>query len=281
MRIPTLSQPSRFATVTSHVWSEIGDKNMSLTAAGVAFFGLLGIFPGLAALIAILGLVADPVVVDSQLEMMRGLIPEDAFVLLDAQIAALISASPDTLGWASTISILAALWSARAAVAALIQGLNTLHGQPDRHGVIHALYALMLTAALICVVLVALSAVVISPIVLALVPLGPWAGLGAEVLRWLVALIVIVVALGMVYRYGPNKAHTGRVAWFSPGAIMVILLWSAASIAFSTYLANFGNYNEVYGSLGAVIALLMWFYISAFLILLGAALNVGLQLPSE
>ncbi|MEL6510470.1 MAG: YihY/virulence factor BrkB family protein [Pseudomonadota bacterium] len=257
------------------VYHAIDQKNLALISAGIAFYGILAVFPGLAAIIAIWGLVSDPAIVDAQLDLMRGIIPDDAFRLLSVQVDRLVRTSSSTLGWAGALSILFALWSARSGVSALIRGLNTIHGTRNRGGVMHYLIALFLTACLVGVALVALTTIVIVPIILAFLPLGNFAELVIEVIRWSTAITVLLMALSLLYRYGPNRPDY-RMSWITPGSFLVVIFWAAASAGFSLYLSNFGTYNEVYGSIGAVIAMLMWLYISAFLILLGASLNVEL-----
>lgn len=258
------------------VGGKTDDWNLGLISAGVAFYGLLAIFPALAAVIAIWGLVADPVVVDQQMALLGNIMPGDAYRLIDAQIDALTGTTSSTLGKATIISILAALWSTRAGVSALMRGLNAIYGTPNRKSWRHYLAALSLTGVLVLVALVALTAVVITPIVLSFLPLGPWAELALRLARWVVAISVLLAGLAIVYRYGPNRTCV-RMRWLTPGAIAVVVLWAGASLGFSYYLSNFGNYNEVYGSIGAVIALLMWLYISSFLLLLGGGLNVELE----
>lgn len=250
--------------------------NLGLIAAGVAFFAMFAIFPALAAIIAVFGLVADPSIVETQLELMRDVIPTEAFYLFDAQISRLLGARADTLGWATALSTGVALWSARAGVAALMRGLNAIKGEPNRGGIGHYAVALLLTICLVGIAVIALLIVVIAPIVLAFLPLGGVAALALEVIRWSVALFILLAALGLIYRFGPNTRDV-RTGWVSPGAIVVVVVWIGASVGFSAYLRNFGSYNEVYGSIGAVIALLMWLYISAYLVLLGAVLNVALH----
>ena len=250
-------------------------RNMGLIAAGVAFFAMFSLFPGLAALIAVFGLLADPVVVQEQAAALSELMPPDVWALLNGQLTSLLSARPETLGWASFLSLVIAFWSARAAVAALMQGLNEIAARPARGGIRQTMVALLLTAGLIGVAVVALLLVVVVPVVLAFLPLGPWAALAADLLRWGVAICVLMTALGLLYRFGPNLRGQ-RHPWITWGAVLAVSLWLAASWGFSFYLTNFGNYNEVYGSIGAVAALLMWFYISAYLVLLGAGLNTVL-----
>jgi len=266
--------------VIGRVLEDIDRMNLGLIAAGCAFFGMTSIFPAIAAIVAIFGLLADPNVVLEQMELMREVIPDQAYGLLATQVETVVSTSSDTLGWTTGVSILLALWSARAGVAAIMRGLNEIHGNPLRGGMRRMLVALMLTASLIAVAIVALLAVVVSPILLAFLPLGPYQTMIAEALRWSVALAVVLAGLGILYRFGPN-ARGERPRWFTPGAAVTLAVWLAASVLFSLYLSNFANYNRFYGSIGAVMALLMWFYLTAYLVLMGAVLNLRLRRRRE
>lgn len=262
------------------VFMELNDNNLGLISAGVAFYGMLAIFPAVAAVIAVWGFFADPVEVAQQLDLLRGFVPADAFAILDDQINTLINANSSTLGWATVLSVSFALWSSRAGVAALIRGLNAIYREKNRLGLRHLLAAFGVTFLLIGVALVALACVVILPIVLAILPLGPVTSWLLASVRWVVALGVLIGALGVIYRYGPNRRQA-RPGWLTPGAVIAVLLWGAISWGFSYYLSNFGRYNEIYGALGAVIALLMWLYLSAFSVLLGASLNAELEIRTR
>ena len=255
------------------VWTTAGEKHIGLIAAGVAFFGMFGIFPGIAAVIAIFGLIADPVVIAEQLALMEDIIPPDAYNLIASQVFRLVAAPSGALGWATGVSIALALWSCRAGVAALIGGLNAIAGQRMRSGIWQVIVALLLTFALVTLAIVALTVVVIVPILLAFIPVANSTAWLLEGIRWLIALGVLMLGLSLLYRFGPARiGNRGR--WFTVGAFVVVVLWVAASAGLSYYLTNFASYNEVYGSIGAVIGLLLWLYVSAYLILLGAALNV-------
>lgn len=275
--VMTRSTATLYWRALKSVVTHIADNNISLVSAGVAFFIMLSLFPALAALIAVLGLVLDPVVVVAQLEEIRALLPGDVYDIIYRQVNALVNARSDTLGWAGALSILFALWSARAGVGALMVGLNDVYQTRNRSAAYHYLRALMLTAMLILVGVVSLVTQVITPVLLAFFPLGTFGTLIVEVLRWVITLMVLLGATGMVYRYGPNRKGE-RFEWVTPGAVMAICLWVAVSIGFSYYVTNFGNYNEVYGSIGAVIAMLIWLWISSFLVLLGGSLNAQLAL---
>lgn len=265
----------RMYGVGTAVFTLVGERQVALVSAGIAFYAMLAIFPGVAAMVALWGLLSDPAMIESQLGMMSEFVPEEAFALLSTQVDRLVSDHDGTLGVATVVSLLVTLWSSRLGVGALIQGLNAAHGVPDRNGIWHNVLALSLTLALITVALVALATVVILPVVLAFLPLGGLALVALQMANWAVVLLVVLGAVAIVYRFGPNRRP--RTDWFAPGLWVSVGLWAAASIAFSYYLANFGNYSAVYGSLGAVIALLMWLYISAFAVLFGGALNAVLD----
>lgn len=275
-RGPTGSRLMFWISVTVGVWHIIGARNLGLISAGVAFYALLSIFPAVAAIISLFGFFADPLVIEAQMELLREFVPEDAFELLSAQVDRLIAARDYALGWTSLVSVLIVFWTARLGVAAIIRGMTAIYGREPRGGLWHTITALALTAVLIGVAIVALALVVVLPVVLAFVPQTPLTGVILESLRWVLAVCVAVFGIALLYRYGPNR-NGPRTRWFSPGLLMAVILWAATSISFSWFLGNFGNYNEVYGSIGAVVALLMWFYISAFVILLGAALNAEME----
>ncbi|SLN19254.1 YihY/virulence factor BrkB family protein [Pseudooctadecabacter jejudonensis] len=262
--------------VIRQVVDDLGEKNAGLISAGVAFYGLFAIFPGLAATIAVFGLMADPAIVNEQLQLVKGLMPPEVFTLFEGQLDSILNARPETLGVTTIISVGVALWSVRAGVAALIQGLNAIFETPNRGLARGVLVALLMSASLVGVAIVALIMVVIAPVVIALVPFNTDIELLLEASRWGLVVLVLLAGLGIIYRYGPNRRRH-RLSWLTPGAFVVVVLWIGMSVLFSIYVSNFGNYNEVYGSLGAVVALLFWFYLSSFLIMVGAALNVTLD----
>lgn len=252
--------------------ADAGELNISLISAGVAFYGLLAIFPAITAVIALWGAFADPEIVQEQVAVFAPLMPVGAYDIIAGQIKSLASGTTTTLGWASAVSIGAALWAMRSGVSALITGVNAAYRVPPRTSFFRALAAMALTLVLVAIALVALASVVLVPIVLTLVPLGTYANWTLSLLRWVLGIATVLFGVSLLYRYAPNRPGL-RTPWMSPGATMAIILWGTVSVGFSIYLENFGRYDAVYGSLGAVIALLMWFYLSAYVVLLGALLN--------
>ncbi|MEV8465172.1 YihY/virulence factor BrkB family protein [Fluviibacterium sp. DFM31] len=249
--------------------------NLTLVAAGSAFFSMLSLFPGIAAVVTLLGLVANPAIVEQQLSIVADFIPGAAFDLIKDQVLRLSASGSSTLGWATLASVLTALWSARLGTDAIIKALNAVYGTPMRSGLRTYAVALTITLVLILVVIVAILAMVVLPLVLAFLPLGPFAGLALDAARWAVALAVVFSGIWVLYRFAPTS-QAARVKWLNGGAVLSVLVWATATLAFSYFLRNFGNYNEVYGSIGAVIALLMFLYITILTVLLGAALNAEL-----
>ncbi|RAP40326.1 hypothetical protein BYZ73_16085 [Rhodovulum viride] len=260
------------------VWQGMDERNVALIAAGVAFYSFLSIFPALAALIAIWGFLADPAMVQEQVSMAAEVLPAGAYEILQRQVTALVSTSSSALGWTSVVSVLLAIWSARAAVAGLIRGLNAIYGERNRgNPILRIALAVGLTAILIIVALLAFSAVVLIPAVLAFVKLPAAIELPIILLKWILMLGVVFLAIALVYRYGPNR-RAPRLQWVTPGAIFAVVAWALGSVALAAYMRSFDRLNEVYGSLGAVVALLFWLYLSAAVTLIGAALNAELEL---
>ncbi|MCB2127747.1 MAG: YihY/virulence factor BrkB family protein [Rhodobacteraceae bacterium] len=259
----------------TQILRSITDRHVSLIAAGVAFYSFFAIFPGMAAIIAIWGLFSDPVVMREYLSQTHSLLPDMVFSVLSTQLDALLGARPHTLGWASLLSLAVALYSVHNGVSALISAVNAIQGHKPRGGVRGLIASIAMTAFLIVIAVCALGTVVVLPIVMQLVPLGQFAAPFLHVAPWVILLAVVLVSLGLFYRWGSNP--TGRRhSWLSPGSVLATALWVASSVGFSIYLANFGAYNRIYGSIGAIVALLMWFWISAYIVLLGATLNAEL-----
>ena len=263
------------AATLHRLWRRSSDAKLGLISAGVAFFGFLAIFPAAASVVAIWGFASDPEVIRGQLLPLQDFLPSDAYDLLDAQVQALIAANGDAFGLTTLLSTIFALWSARAGVDALIQGLDAAYGTVGRGGFWHTARAIVLTATLIGVALVSILAAVIVPLLLAVLPPSPTTPRSLEILNEALGLAVVVFGVGLAYRVGPN--HAGRAApRILPGLLLAALLWAIASRGFMLYLTNFGSYNKIYGSIGAVVALLMWFWFSSYAVLLGAALNAVL-----
>lgn len=255
--------------------TRMGEGHVGLVAAGIAFYAIFAIFPGMAATIAIWSLVADPGVMQSYLHVAAEFIPPEPWAILNEQIGTLLSAPKASLGWTTGVSVAVALFSARAGVSALVQGLNVIRGTPQRSGLWAFVFDYTLTLALVAVMLVALTLAVVVPIVVNFLHLGQIGSWTVAALPMVGSFVLILTALGMLFRFGPTGGN--RDGWLTPGSALAALAWSAVSLGFTYYLTNFGAYNRIYGSIGAVIALLMWLYLSSYVVLLGAIVNIEVQ----
>jgi membrane protein len=261
----------------SAVWLRVGDGHFGLLAAGVAFFAMFAVFPGLGAAVALWGLVADPGVIQGYLTVAERFLPPEAGDLIHDQVMGLIMAPRTALQWTTILSLLIALYSARAGVSALVQGLDVVHRAKPRSWLWGWAVDFILTVALIGALLVALVTVVIVPILLGYVQLGTFEAWLTKVLPWGAMFLLVLTCLSILYRFGPNVEGGFRSPWISVGVLVAALSWSAVSILFSIYLSNFNSYNAIYGSIGAVIILMTWLYLSVWAVLLGGAINAELD----
>ena len=261
----------------SHVWQSIGDDHISLVAAGTAFFGLLAIFPALTALVAIYGLVADPASIRDQVEAMRGVVPEAGVEIIETQLTRIAEQSGTTHGVTFLAGLAAALWSANAGMKSLFESMNVAYDESEKRGFVWlTLISLALTLGAVVVLILFMIAIAVVPAVIGLLGLEGAAGWLVSLLRWPVILIIAALALAVLYRVGPSR-EAAQWRWVSPGSVVASVGWLVASMLLSFYLSNFADYSETYGSLGAVIGLMIWFWISALVILIGAELNAELE----
>jgi membrane protein len=258
-------------------WAELGGDDISVIAAGVAFYGLLAIFPGMSALISIYGLVADPAVIEGQVAALSGVLPQEALKLLSDQLHNLIAAPPAKLGVGLIVSLILALWSATSGTGALMRALTVAYEEKDRRGVI-GFYgrALALTIGIGAFGVLSLFLIAVVPAAVDLLPVpAAWRDAFA-LIRWPVLAGIVLIALGFLYRFAPAR-QAPRWYWLDPGTIAAALLWLTGSAGFSFYVERFASYDKTYGSLGAVVVLLMWFYVSAYIVLAGAELNSAIE----
>jgi membrane protein len=278
---PTEIPAQGWWAILQRVWAEIGRDNMSIIAAGCAFYAMLALFPALTAMVSIYGLVADPAAVQQHVSALEGILPQEAASLIVGQMQSVASGSSGVLGWSAAIAILLALYSASSGVKTLFTALNVAYEEEETRGFIRFnLTALVFTFLAILSVIIGLGIIVGVPAALSWLPLGAYAAWGVRIASWLVLLLLVILGLAMIYRFGPSRAPANW-RWLTPGSFVAALLWLAASAGFSFYAANFASYNETYGALGGVIILLMWLYISAFVVLLGAELNAEIELQTE
>jgi len=259
--------------IATRVVGNFTEHRILALAAGMTFYSLLAVFPALAALVAIYGLFFDPASITAHVDQLSGYLPGGALDIARGQMTRIASKGPQTLGVAFAIGLVISLWSANSAMKALFDTLNVIYGEQERRGFfkLNAL-SLSFTLAGIVFALAAGAAVVILPVAFETFGISQAGDALVRFGRWPALIVVLALALAVVYRYGPSRCKA-RWRWVSWGSALAALLWLAASLLFSWYAANFGSFNETYGSLGAVIGFMTWLWISATAILLGAEVD--------
>jgi len=258
------------------LWSISVDRIMS-TSGGVAFFSVLAVFPGIAAIVSLYGLFADASTIGNHLTFLSGILPAGVLALIADQITLITRQGNDTLGTAFVVGLFVALVSANSGMAALFDALNVVYDEKEKRSVVR-FYAitLLFTLAGMVFVTVAVIGVVVVPLVLKFVGMPTITGWLLAILRWPVLLVTIAASLALIYRYGPSRKDA-RWRWVTWGSIVAALLWIAASMLFSWYVATFDSYNRTYGSLGAGVGFMVWLWISTVIVLVGGELNAEME----
>jgi membrane protein len=263
--------------ILMRVYSNVGDHRILSLAAGMTYYSLLAIFPALAALVAIYGLFSDTGTIAKHLDEVSGFMPGGAIDVARDQLMRVASKGNQTLGLTFISGLAVSLWSANAAMKSLFDTLNIVYAEKEKRGFLKLnAMSLGFTVAAIAFVLAALGAVVVMPVVLNYLWLSGFADLFVRGIRWPAMFLVVALGLACVYRFGPSR-EAPRWRWITWGSGAATILWLGASALFSWYAANFGKFNETYGSLGAAIGFMTWIWISAIAILLGAELNAEME----
>ena len=260
---------------------EMSRDNLSLVAAGVAFYALLAIFPAIAAIVSIYGLVADPQTVEQQLAAISHVLPEQARSIIEEQLTRVTSGASTALGFGAIIGLLLTIWSANKGTQSLITALNIVYDEEEKRGFLRLmLISLGLTLGILLFLIVCIAAIAVMPALFGKLGLPEGVRQLASWLRWPILGLAFVIGLAVFYRFAPSR-DAPRWRWVSWGAVLATVLWLIGSALFSWYVSNFGSYNETYGSIGAVVVLMMWFWLSALIVLLGAELNAEMEHQTE
>jgi membrane protein len=274
----TASQPKDIPTkgwfqITKRAWAEAKVDQVPLLAAGVAFYSFLSLFPAMIAAVTIYGLVADPATVAKQTEAISDALPSDAASIITDQMKAIAAQPQQSLGLGLIIALALALWSASGGVGNIVSAVNIAYDEEETRGFVKRKgLALAFTLGAILFVVFAVTLIAVTPILLdAFIPDGALHVL-LNAARWVGLVIAVAIALAVLYRYAPDR-DSPRFAWVSVGAAVATLIWIVASVGFSLYVDNFGSYSKTYGTLAGVAVLMLWLWITAFTVLLGAEIN--------
>ena len=252
---------------------KIDENNLGIVSAGVAFYSFLAIFPAIMALVSIYGLAVSPSQIEEQLTQIGAMIPDQAYGIVEERLQEFISTSGSTLGWGMALGILFSIWSANKGMKSLFKGINVAYGTHSNRGFLkeNALTLLFTFGAIIQIIL-SMALIVAFPAIVGEFGLPQNLESLINWLRWPLLAIIVGLFLCIVYKYAPQR-NNPKLRWVIPGALVATILWLIASWGFSFYVSNFGSYGEVYGSIAAVVIMMLWLSITCFTVLLGAQIN--------
>ena len=263
--------------IARRVQKEMTADNVSIIAAGLAMYALLAVFPALAAAVSIYGLFASPADIANHMQQVAEILPPQAESILQQRLTNLSQHPQSTLSVGIVIGIALALWSSRQGMVALMTATNVAYDEQERRGFFKQLFiSLAFTVGGVVGFLAVLLLGVAVPVVLSLVPLGDATQTVLLVIRWLLLFAVAVLGLAVVYRFAPDRREA-QWRWITPGSLIAATLWLLGSVLFALYVRYWGRYDQTYGALGGVIVLLMWFYLSGYIIILGAEINSEME----
>jgi membrane protein len=258
-------------------YTEMQSDRLLSIAGGVAFFVLLAIFPAITALVSAYGLFFNTSTITNNISLLQDVVPDNVLGMVHEQANRIASNSGRALSIGIVVGILVSLWSAMSGVKAMIDALNVIYEQQEGRSFIRLnLVALIFTLTGFASLLVVIAAVIVLPLILSPIGLQSETETLTRILRWPALLLVLLIGLAVLYRYGPYR-RVARWQWVSVGSVFAAVTWIAVSYLFSWYLASFANYNATYGSLGAVVGVMIWLWISTIVVLLGAELNAEIE----
>ena len=263
--------------VVWRTYCEMQSDRLLSISGGVSFFVLLAIFPAITALVSAYGLLFSPSTITDNLSILNEFVPDNVLGIVREQANRIASNHSSALSLGILVGILVSLWSAMSGVKAMIDALNVIYEQKESRSFIKLnLVALVFTLAGFAALLVAIACIVVLPLILSPIGFGNFAETLTRIARWPILLVLLLIGLAVLYRYGPDR-RAARWQWVTVGSAVAALTWIIASFLFSWYLTSFANYNATYGSLGAAVGIMVWLWISTTVMLLGAELNAEIE----
>lgn len=267
--------------IGKRAFAEIKNDHVQIVAAGVAFYFFLALFPTIVAAISIYSLVLDASQIQNQISRLSTILPDQAFGIIIDILKPLLEQSDKEIGWGLAFSIAISLWSANKGTSALFEGVNIAYNEKDTRNLLKKnLITLVFTLGALVLGLISLLFIIFFPILIEKVGLPEKVENILGWSRWVLLGVILIFNLSMVYKIAPNRA-TPKLAWVSPGAVFGTIFWLAGSLLFSWYVKNFGSYDDLYGSFAAVIILMLWLFLTAFIVLLGAEINSEIEHQTE
>jgi len=266
--------------VLRRTFAEMLTDRVSLVAAGCAFYATLALFPAISTFISVYGMVFDPTTVEPQLEVLRSLLPPAAYALIAQRVDLLVRQPPTTLGLHLLLSSAVALWSSTTGVKSILAALNLAYEERESRSVLqYQLISFTITIVAMVSVVIGLALLVGLPALLASLGIVSHQNGLLRAASFGLLMLALLTGLSLLYRYGPSRERP-QWQWVTPGSIVATVLWVAVSVSFSFYVEQFATYDATYGPLGTVVAIMMWFFVTVYAVLLGAELNAELELQT-
>lgn len=261
--------------VMKRVKNNISTDRLSMVSAAMAYYALFAFVPSLSAVVLIYAWISDPSEIQEHMKAVSDFIPEEAQALIQKQLSGL--ATTGALGLGAIGALLIALWSASKGSKAIIEAMNVIYDEHEERGFFKLnIFALGMTLLAAVMAIVAMGVIIVIPSFAKYTDFLPFNGIIIQVLGWIILLSLFTFFLAFAYRFGPDR-RKAKWKWVTPGAVFSSLLWAMVSALFSWYAQEFGNFNKTYGSLGAIVVLMLWFYISSFVVLLGGEINAEIE----
>jgi membrane protein len=261
--------------IALNIVMRVSRDNLMLVAAGVAFYAMTAIFPAIAAFVSIYGYFADPNSVTDQISGFSAILPSDSLSLLTNTLTTFAKKTTSSLSVAATVSIVVALWSSKAGISALMTGLNITNETTEKRSfLVQQATGLLLTIGAIVFAALALTLIAVLPVVSKVFPAN--IRFIFDLVRWPLLAVLICFALAILYRFGPYR-EKAKWRWITLGSATATLVWLFGCLGFTLYVAHFASYDKTYGSLAAPVVLLLWFWLTALVVLTGAEIDAEME----
>ncbi|MCP9198549.1 YihY/virulence factor BrkB family protein [Gramella sp. GC03-9] len=268
---------SGWKDIGKRVWHEMKVDHVQIVSAGVAFYFFLSIFPTIVAAISIYTLVLEPAQIQEQISRLNLVLPPRAYDMITDFLQPVIQQSRKEISWGLVISVLVSIWSANKGTNALFQGINIAYDELDSRNIVKKnLLSLLFTLCGLVIGLLSLLIIIFFPLFIHKFGLPTQVEDIITWFRWVILGFILIGSLSVVYKIAPNRRNP-RFRWVSWGALLGTAIWLGGSMLFSWYVSNFGSYEDLYGSFAAVAIMMLWLFLTAFIVLMGAEINSEME----
>jgi membrane protein len=275
---PAEMPPRAWKDILARTYKRTWDDNVALVSAGVAFYGFFALLSLLGLIVLAYGMFADPVTVIEQMRTLTSILPADVVALIGNQLLTAVHSSQQTKGFGILLAVVVAIYGGTNGSASILTALNIAYEEKEKRSLLR-FYLLAITITLVAL-LVALAAIAATSALAYLqrfMPqLPPIALVAFKVIGYLLLALLVAGVAATLYRFGPSR-EDAKWEWITPGSAFAAITWILLTVAFGFYVSHFTNYDASYGSLGAVVALLTWMYLSAYAFVFGAELNSEIE----